>query len=310
MRTVYSEPNDKIESMKRRSNFSVYLFLIAFFFLDGCSHGDNNISHGGNKILCVSAPNGLQYTDSDARLVGAAFGRYVGFDRKNIKILSGNESTKERIFSEIKYWLSQGVSTGDLIVLFLAGHGFISEGEYYFAPQDSILMDSEKTIIVASKLISKTELTSVINLVPTKNKLLIIDTCHSGAFFKKADYSKMTPLKNARAVIRAIILPSDKTNNIEESLKSNVDFTVLAACRPEQLASEDSRLKNGILSNYLAQFLRINSWEESLFNAEEFCINISDTVNKGDWNQEVIAYGGSYFIVKLKSDPTPHFLTW
>jgi len=140
-----------------------------------------------SKILSISASNGLTYTNNYAKLVGKAFGRYVGFSRYNIRLLRGPKSTKGNITNQIEMWLAREVTEHDLIVIFLAGHGFILENEYYFIPETKASLDNSKEVlIVANKgqFLSSSELKKMIRNINTRKKLLIIDSCHSGAFFQ------------------------------------------------------------------------------------------------------------------------------
>jgi len=67
----------------------------------------------------------------------------------------------------------------DTIVLFLAGHGIIRDGIYYFLPRDTEY--SEQDGLDTSSAISMHDLSEALD-IPGR-KILILDTCHSGGVF-------------------------------------------------------------------------------------------------------------------------------
>ncbi|MCP4750867.1 MAG: caspase family protein [Proteobacteria bacterium] len=283
------------------------LFLISISILYSAFF----IVYAENKILGISSPNGLSYTDNDAKLVSAAFGRYAGFRRKNIRTIIGDQSTKETIFHAIDNWLNKDVKRTDLIILFVAGHGVILHNQYYFVPEGKDIEMTEESLLAARRnglLVSKTELQISLNKNPSVNKMLVIDTCRSGAFFDSAG-TGFSPVRNANDIVRGIVAAIRPMTPSPQPLKKT-DFTVISACRSDQFASESSKFKNGILTHYLVQVLKGKAWENDIFDASAICKEISTLAEKEGWSQEALAYGGVFFTAELKPDPIQHFVTY
>ena len=68
--------------------------------------------------------------------------------------------------------------TGDLLVVFIAGHGVAVEDMYYFVPPDPSLTDLQQTDVIKRIGISWTQLQQLAE-IPCR-KLVMLDTCHSG----------------------------------------------------------------------------------------------------------------------------------
>lgn len=262
-----------------------------------------NESFSDSKILCISSSNGLKYTDNDASLIGSAFGRYVGFKKSNIRVIKGKYGTKSNIIKNINQMFANNVTEGDFIVLFLAGHGIIIDSEYFFIPELNKRNIDLGTIHKAMKnnlLISKHEIIKVLESIPTKNKLLILDTCFSGSLLKKVNVPKFYELPNARGIVVKMThdaISKDYTKGVYD-----IGFTIITACKAGQKAQESRRFRNGILTHYLVKVLKNRSWEKGLFDAEYLCKNIRNLSKNDGWDQEALAYGGNFFKVRLKQD--------
>ncbi len=288
--------------------------------------------HAESKLLSISASNGLKYTDNDAKLVSRAFGRYVGFERGNIKVLSGKKIDKTTILKHIDGWLSRDINQTDLAVLFLAGHGLTWQGEYYFVPELDRKLTEGKSFINLSGddiqqlvelgvLLSRSELVQAFERVATKNKLLVIDTCQSGAFLAGSNSeSKNMSIKNAGEVVRGLKVKISKdsqaalapqtTAQTTRSPAANVTFTVLAACKSDQYAAEAADLKNGVLTHYLVQVLKKQAWSTAMFDAGQVCQMVAENTAKDGWSQEAVSYGGNLFKTELDKGSIPSFSTF
>ncbi|HLT53401.1 MAG TPA: caspase family protein, partial [Flavobacteriaceae bacterium] len=96
------------------------------------------------------------------------------FDKVFIKTLTDSEATKENIKEQLKNFLSKA-DANDQVMVFLAGHGVLDKDlNYYFAPHD---MDFTK---VSKNGLSFQELIAGFDGSQSANKLLLMDSCHSG----------------------------------------------------------------------------------------------------------------------------------
>jgi uncharacterized caspase-like protein len=267
-----------------------------------------------SKILCISASNGLKYTKNDAIVMGKAFGRYAGFRRSNIRILHSDEkTTKKAIFKEVKNWLAVDVKNDDMTVLFLAGHGIVNDDRYYFVPT---VDGNEITDIFNSnkKLISRDDLISLMSLIPTQNRLLILDTCYSGAMIKDAHdlfRTELTP--NAQEYVRSIFIkPVEKVINTTkiQTDSSSLNFTIISACKNNEVAYESKKFRNGILTYYLVKILKEKAWELKVFDAEEICNELQYLSSRDGWTQKAVMSGGTFFKATLDTEKISPFTTF
>lgn len=264
---------------------------------------------GSSRILSISAPNNLRYSNNDAKIIASAFGRYVGFERKDIKCICGKKSTKQNIMDGIRVWLRKDVIDGDIVVLFFAGHGVLIDQQFYLLPQikhKSMTYETLVSLARSNELISRNEIIEGLHAVKSMNKLLIIDSCHSGAFFSNEIGDSR--VNTANIIVRGISI-SQKPSNAP-TLNEKIDFTVIAACKSNQFAAEDSRLNNGVLTHYMVQILRDWSKHNARFNALQLCSDISSRASRDGWQQDTISYGGNFFDAEFKSDNIQRFIVY
>ena len=284
-----------------KSHRTIFLSILIISLL---LHISLNHSSASDKVLCISSKNGLEYTDRDARLIAAAFGRYVGFQRESVRTLLSGESSKDKILTEIDSWLAREDSSNKLIVLYLAGHGIVLGGEYYFVPElRKGFLDG--SVPDCRELISRSELVSSLNRIPSRKVFLIIDSCHGGALFRSDPYSGGK--ENANKLVRGLsVKPSMYSGTTHEEVP-RLNFAVLAACKKNQSAQEDPRLKNGVLTYYLINVLKQRAKHKEDFDVESLCGEIVRRTRLDGWEQEAVATGGNYFCVTLQPDAV-HFV--
>jgi WD40 repeat protein len=92
-----------------------------------------------------------------------------------IRMLVDTQASRSNVLEGLK-WLRQSVSGEDMGILFLAGHGFMLQNHYYFAPSDLDLSTDDAGIQtgVPGEAIQET-------LANLKGRgIFFLDTCHSG----------------------------------------------------------------------------------------------------------------------------------
>jgi hypothetical protein len=92
-----------------------------------------------------------------------------------MRILIDSQASRSNVLEGLK-WLRQSVSSEDMGILFLAGHGFMLQNHYYFAPSDLDLSSDDAGIQtgVPGAAIQDT-------LANMKGRgIFFLDTCHSG----------------------------------------------------------------------------------------------------------------------------------
>jgi len=120
----------------------------------------------------------LRYPERDAQsiyttLISEEGGR---FSANHVHMLTGTQANKANILHEIQNWLPSVTAPDDRVLIYFAGHGFISAGKGYLAPYDIDLHNIADTAISMD-----TVGTLVGTTIKGKWKVLLTDACHSGA---------------------------------------------------------------------------------------------------------------------------------
>lgn len=138
------------------------------------------ISHYAN----LPATAQLQYPNRDAAemyttLISPEGGQ---FPPENVHRLIDDQATEANIRHELEQWLPSVTKPNDRVLIYFAGHGFISAGRAYLAPYDVDVHN------IAGTAYPMDTLGKVIGSeIQGKWKVLITDACHSGAITPEAD---------------------------------------------------------------------------------------------------------------------------
>lgn len=116
----------------------------------------------------------LNYADEDARDLVALFEDTTGiFEAVKVKKLINRDVTRSNL-AALKSWLMD-TSVDDHVILYMAGHGIIDQNlDYYLATYD-VDFDNPKANGLAYD-----ELEALLDGIPARQKLLLLDACHSG----------------------------------------------------------------------------------------------------------------------------------
>ena len=121
----------------------------------------------------------LRYSTKDIRDLAALFRRlnkqnnYIE-DSISIRMLLNEQVTRENIRA-VKTTLQQVVKPGDVVVLSLSGHGLLSDSlDFYYGTQDVDIKHPER------RGLAYRDLEGLLDSLPTQQKVLLIDACHSG----------------------------------------------------------------------------------------------------------------------------------
>ncbi|HVN58193.1 MAG TPA: caspase family protein [Bacteroidales bacterium] len=127
----------------------------------------------------------LGYALKDGRDMSALFtmlGSGPGnFGHVYTDTLFNRQATKTNLL-RLKKKLS-GTKCDDQVVVFISGHGLLDRNfDFYYATWDMNFMSPEK------KGVSFNELEGLLDGIPARKKLLMMDACHSGELDKEAEY--------------------------------------------------------------------------------------------------------------------------
>lgn len=130
----------------------------------------------------------LKYPDRDAAAIYTVLISQQGgqFPPENVHVLKDSDATLKNITDQLENWLPSVAKDDDRVLIYFAGHGFISNGQSYFAPYD---LDRNNIPGTAYPL---TRLGAVIGgKIHAKWKVLLADACHSGAITPEADRAQV-----------------------------------------------------------------------------------------------------------------------
>lgn len=149
-----------------------------------------NVPRGYALIVGISnyknlpAKSQLEFPERDADAMYSVLISPEGgnFHAENVHRLTGAKATLANLKQELEVWLPSVAKEDDRVVIYFAGHGFIKDGRAYLAPYDLDPANIPGTgypmdtlgMVAGSK-------------IHAKNKVLITDSCHSGAITPDAD---------------------------------------------------------------------------------------------------------------------------
>ena len=210
----------------------------------------------------------LSYAGSDARLMSERLGQIPGYEIRRLAIATAGDPieqaqganppfvSKETVLSLLailegqdrEAMLSklqqQGIDASaleqatpdDLVILSYAGHGWADQrGEFFIVPSEASWADSSSTPQTDS-LLSSLELAAALQGIDAGEIALIIDACHSAASVEDGSF-KPGPLGDPGL----------------GQLAFDKGVRILSATQADDVAFEDSRLRQGLLTYALAQ---------------------------------------------------------
>jgi WD40 repeat protein len=204
----------------------------------------------------------LQFAAADARLLGERLASILGYDVRRVSLLGTKAPdgtmlsvTREMIdmtlgllaggkpAESIAKLAAMGVdasqigksSPDDIVIISFAGHGWADkQGDFYLVPADGVWPGGAATPSV-STLISTAEITRWLRPIDAADIALIIDACHSAASVDAGGF-KPGPMGDAGL----------------GQLAYDKGIRILAATQADDVALEDSRLRQGLLTYALA----------------------------------------------------------
>jgi tetratricopeptide (TPR) repeat protein len=130
----------------------------------------------------------LEFSDRDAEAIDSILISPEGgnFHAENVHKLIGPKATLANIKRELEQWLPSVAKDDDRVLVYFAGHGFIANGKAYLAPYDLKLSNISGTAYPMDTLGSV-----FANKINAKWKVLLTDSCHSGAISVDGDAQAM-----------------------------------------------------------------------------------------------------------------------
>lgn len=201
----------------------------------------------------------LDFAKADATSVSGQIGKASkGFYSSIVQsTLSDSAATRKSVLAAL-----DGLSRAkpqDSLILMLAGHGTVSEGEWYFLPHD---MNPKK---LKETAVSARELQDALVNSPARKIMLMVDACHSGAGIDN--------FNRYREFLRRFVQQVGRSTGI----------TVLTAARRDQLAAEAPHLGHGLFTYIVLEGLgglADISPRDSTITAHELAGYVGDNLEK------------------------------
>ena len=132
----------------------------------------------------LSAAQQLQFPERDAEAIYSILISTEGgnFRAENVHKLVGPKATLARLRYELEEWLPSVAKDDDRVLIYFAGHGFVYGGKAYLAPYDIDLKNIAATGYGMDALGRDVGVK-----IKGKWKVLLTDSCHSGAINPDAD---------------------------------------------------------------------------------------------------------------------------
>lgn len=207
----------------------------------------------------------LKYAAKDAEDLAGSLGEQAGrFNQIHAFKLLNQNATKEKIFA-LKDTLMRS-QVDDEVILFVAGHGMLDDRlDYYFATTDiNFEKPSEGGLLYE-------EIEGLLDGIPARKKLLLMDTCHSGEVDKEetvlvaakdttANAVKSRSFRNIKPVAQTNKLGLSNSFQMMQELFANLSrgsgAMVISAASGVEFAYEDQKWQNGVFTYSLLDGLK------------------------------------------------------
>jgi formylglycine-generating enzyme required for sulfatase activity len=180
--------------------------------------------------------NPLRYCVADARLLMDSLVKNCGYPQSHILLLTDDQAdrkfhpTKNALQNQVADFLSQ-VEDRDTVLFFFTGHGNRIDGQSVLAPMDFDPADANASCWRAD------ELRTMLHECRAAQKLLVLDSCHSGG---------------------AISTVSKDQTGLELGAAFELahGLITLASCRTNEESLESSEIKHGLFTYALTRALQ------------------------------------------------------
>jgi WD40 repeat protein/uncharacterized caspase-like protein len=196
----------------------------------------------------------LQFASKDAQDVLNLLpqGKGKTFSAAYTLALLNEDATREKILAARNFISRAGVD--DIVVVFFAGHGLLDrDANFYFATVDTDFSAP------SSRAITFQQLDMLLDGIPARHRLLLIDACHSGEMDPGAVGTGNRASGAGKRGFGASVRSSDSfqlLSSLFTDLRQNSGTSVIAASQGWQFSYEDTPLKNGYFTHAVLEALQ------------------------------------------------------
>ena len=179
---------------------------------------------------------GVDYAARDAQAVHSYLTRSMGFDPKNVVLLQNERATGRDFDKYLGTWLKNRVTAKSRVFVYYAGHGAPNPktGEGYLLPYEGDPSYTDDTAYPIKKLYQN------LSRLPTRDVIVALDACFSGAGGRSVLAKGARPLVNAVAAAPA----------------AGSGVVVLSASSSDQISTFHNEGRHGLLTYFLLKGLR------------------------------------------------------
>jgi hypothetical protein len=165
---------------------------------DGVNKPDLYIVSIGVSVYKNYPDRGLKYAADDAKAILQQFSRSKAY-RKIIPLLLINDSATRGNILQIRQWLLHS-RVDDQVILFFSGHGYLDTAklDLYLCLNPFKIEERGTTGLTFD------EMEGVLDSIPARKKLLLIDACYSGEVDKETFEENRKNLRDGLSVDRGL----------------------------------------------------------------------------------------------------------
>jgi hypothetical protein len=208
----------------------------------------------------------VDFAAHDAQTMASYLTGAMGFDPKNVVLLTDAEATRTDLEKNLK-WLSNRVTAKSRVFVYYAGHGSPNPetGEGYLMPYEADPSYLDETAFPIAKLYAS------LGKLPTQDVTVVLDACFSG--------------QGARSLIAKGTRP---LVSVVQS-KAEPNTVVLAAAGSNQVSASFPEARHGLLTYYLLAGLqgRADAKHDGLITADELIAYVRPAVERAAKLQNV-----------------------
>ncbi len=189
--------------------------------LAGVNHYDDSLNYGHLK-LAVRDAHSLQ-----DRLIAS------GYDQRQIRTLTDDTQelpTRNNILATLQA-TANATEKDDLLLFYYSGHGEAVAGQSYLVARDG------RRLVPGDTAVPLARVEEIVRNAPARGKVIIIDSCHSGA-----DFSGKGPKAMSEEFIRQVFEQAE-------------GMAVLSSCQQGELSYESPGKDQGVFTFYLLEAL-------------------------------------------------------
>lgn len=175
----------------------------------------------------------VDFAARDARTMYSYLTQSMGYDPKNVVLLTDDHATRTDFLKYLGTWLSNRVDAKSRVFIYYAGHGSPNPatGEGYLMPYEADPAYLADTAFPIARLYSD------LGKLPTKDVTVVLDSCFSG------QGGRSLIAKGARPLVTV------------QAAKTPANAVVLTAAGGAQISAADPDRRHGLLTAYLLEAL-------------------------------------------------------